>query len=321
MGDIRPDMNLPDPSPQSTRVTALESDACGLRIGLVPHVCYHTKKEVWAQKEVIHKVERYLHAKWGMFYWDCIQYTGCVLQWPGTADSRREKPECLEDRQPGSGATISLVMIVATRARCARETLERVRPIVDEWVIVDTGSTNGTQAIISEYGPVTEMAFEDFVTTKNKALALATGKYILLMDADERLHSGAETLRAVAEAGEWDAVHGESWTGRCLTRSSRNMIGCACGGIRLRGVSAGQGVHEVVTGRAGADARDPGVVVWHDHRHRDGDSFVKRSEWYVELLQAALNVIHGTRGHLLSGAHLQGSRPVVWKRSKSMSYT
>ena len=46
------------------------------------------------------------------------------------------------------------------------------------------------------------MAFEDFVTTKNKALALATGKYILLMDADERLLVGAETLRAVAEAGE-----------------------------------------------------------------------------------------------------------------------
>ena len=74
--------------------------------------------------------------------------------------------------------------------------------MVDEWVIVDTGSTDGTQAIISEYGPVTELAFEDFVTTKNKALALATGEYILFMDADERLLAGAETLRAVAEAGE-----------------------------------------------------------------------------------------------------------------------
>ena len=53
-----------------------------------------------------------------------------------------------------------------------------------------------------------ELPFEDFVTTKNKALALATGKYILFMDADERLLSGAEALRAVAEAGEWDAVSG-----------------------------------------------------------------------------------------------------------------
>ena len=78
-------------------------------------------------------------------------------------------------------------MIVKNEAAILRETLERVRPIVDEWVIVDTGSTDDTRAIISEYGPVTELPFEDFVTTKNKALALATGEYILFMDADERL--------------------------------------------------------------------------------------------------------------------------------------
>ena len=65
-----------------------------------------------------------------------------------------------------------------------------------------------TRDIIAEYGPVNELPFEDFVTTKNKALALATGEYILFMDADERLLAGAETLRAVAEAGEWDAVSG-----------------------------------------------------------------------------------------------------------------
>ena len=65
---------------------------------MVPHVCYHTKKEVWAQKDIIHKVERYLLAKWGMFYWDCVQYTGCVLQWPGAANWRREKPECLDEQ-------------------------------------------------------------------------------------------------------------------------------------------------------------------------------------------------------------------------------
>ena len=34
-------------------------------------------------------------------------------------------------------------MIVKNEAAILRETLERVRPIVDEWVIVDTGSTDG----------------------------------------------------------------------------------------------------------------------------------------------------------------------------------
>ena len=96
VGDIGPDMDLPDPCTAIDTSYSVEIRARGHRLGLVPHVCYHTKKEVWAQKEVIHKVERYLLAKWGMFYWDCVQYTGCVLQWPGAANWRREQPECLE---------------------------------------------------------------------------------------------------------------------------------------------------------------------------------------------------------------------------------
>ena len=184
---------------------------------------------------------------------------------------------------------ISLVMIVKNEAAILHETLERVRPIVDEWVIVDTGSTDGTQAIISEYGPVTELPFEDFVTTKNKALALATGEYILLLDADKRLLAGAETLRAVAEAGEWDAV-----SGRIIDGPAPDQVVTQYDRLRLwrndgRWLFSGPGVHEVVSGPAGARVlRDPGVVVWHDHRHRDNESFVKRSEWYIEILTTAL---------------------------------
>ena len=190
---------------------------------------------------------------------------------------------------PVSGATISLVMIVKDEAAILRETLERVRPIVDEWVIVDTGSADDTRAIIAEYGPVNELPFEDFVTTKNKALALATGDFILFMDADERLLAGAETLRAVAEAGEWDAV-----SGRIVEGLAPDQVVMQYDRLRLWRNSgewqfAGPGVHEVISGPAGARVlRDPGVVVWHDHRHRDGESFVKRSEWYIELLRAAL---------------------------------
>ena len=98
VGDMRPDMNLPDPCTAIDTSYSVAIRARGHRLGLVPHVCYHTKKEVWAQKEVIHKVERYLLAKWGMFYWDCVQYTGCVLQWPGAANWRRERPECFDEQ-------------------------------------------------------------------------------------------------------------------------------------------------------------------------------------------------------------------------------
>ena len=109
-------------------------------------------------------------------------------------------------------------MIVKDEAAILRETLERVRPIVDEWVIVDTGSTDGTQAIISEYGPVTELPFEDFVTTKNKALALATGEYILFMDADERLLAARKRCGPWRKPASGTRSVGASSTGRRLTR-------------------------------------------------------------------------------------------------------
>jgi len=83
-------------------------------------------------------------------------------------------------------------MIVRNEAAILRETLELVRPIVDEWIIVDTGSDDETPAIIADYGPLHSIPFVDFIETKNHALALATGRYVLFLDADERLLSGAE---------------------------------------------------------------------------------------------------------------------------------
>ena len=160
---------------------------------------------------------------------------------------------------------------------------------MDEWVIVDTGSTDGTQAIISEYGPVTELPFEDFVTTKNKALALATGEYILFMDADERL------LAARKRCGPWrKRASGTRSSCRIIDGPAPDQVVTQYDRLRMwhnngRWRFRGRGCMRSSAAPAGARVlRDPGVVVWHDHRHRDGESFVKRSEWYVEILTAAL---------------------------------
>ena len=50
VGDIGPDMNLPDPCTAIDTSYSVAIRARGHRLGLVPHVCYHTKKEVWAQQ-------------------------------------------------------------------------------------------------------------------------------------------------------------------------------------------------------------------------------------------------------------------------------
>lgn len=90
------------------------------------------------------------------------------------------------------GQTICLNMIVKNEASVIRRCLDSVRPIVDYWVIVDTGSTDGTQQIISEQfkdvpGELHERPWRDFAHNRSEALVLARGHadYVFVIDADE----------------------------------------------------------------------------------------------------------------------------------------
>lgn len=67
--------------------------------------------------------------------------------------------------------------------------LESVRALASELIIVDTGSTDGTQKIAQERGAVVvEHTWrDDFSEARNAALARATQPWILVLDADEEL--------------------------------------------------------------------------------------------------------------------------------------
>lgn len=89
-------------------------------------------------------------------------------------------------------------MIVRDEAQIIRRCLESVRPFIDSWVIVDTGSTDGTQDLIRALyadipGQLHERPWRNFGHNRNEALALARGKadYLLFIDADETLRAPA----------------------------------------------------------------------------------------------------------------------------------
>lgn len=93
-----------------------------------------------------------------------------------------------------SKPTICLNMIVKDEKRVIERSIGSVKPLIDYWIIVDTGSTDGTQEIIKTFlkdipGELHERPWKNFAHNRNEALALAKGKsdYVLFIDADEEL--------------------------------------------------------------------------------------------------------------------------------------
>lgn len=92
--------------------------------------------------------------------------------------------------------TLSLVMIVKNESQVLERCLESVKSIVDEIVIVDTGSTDNTKEIALLYGAkVYDYEWrDDFSAARNFGLERATGNWRLILDADEHLDVGSGEL-------------------------------------------------------------------------------------------------------------------------------
>ena len=154
-------------------------------------------------------------------------------------------------------------MIVRDEAPVIRRCLESVRPVIDHWVIVDTGSGDGTQEIIGQHlrtvpGEVIERPWISFAHNRTEAIRFALGRadYVLVIDADETLELDAELPPLRCDSYAADVHHGSYvYRRRMLLRSALPW--------RYEGV-----VHEAaVCETARSEGYLPGVRTVH---HKDG---------------------------------------------------
>ncbi|MGO9882155.1 MAG: glycosyltransferase family 2 protein, partial [Solirubrobacteraceae bacterium] len=87
---------------------------------------------------------------------------------------------------------LSGALIVRDESRVLSDCLASIREIVDEIVVVDTGSVDDSVEIARRYGArvIHHPWRDDFAQARNAALDAARGEWILYIDADERLSGG-----------------------------------------------------------------------------------------------------------------------------------
>ncbi len=101
---------------------------------------------------------------------------------------------------------LSVILIVRNEAHCLDHCLRSVADIADEIIVLDTGSSDGTQALARGYGAqVQKTDWPGFGAQKARALGMARGEWVLSIDADEHLTPQlAEEVRNAIQSGPPD---------------------------------------------------------------------------------------------------------------------
>ncbi len=119
---------------------------------------------------------------------------------------------------------LSIILITHNEAGNIGACLESVA-FADEIIVVDSGSTDATVQIARDHGARVEIAADwpGFGPQKNRALDLATGDWVLSLDADERVTAElAREIQAILAAPShqaYDLPRLSSFCGRFIRHS------------------------------------------------------------------------------------------------------
>jgi len=118
--------------------------------------------------------------------------------------------------------TLSVILITRNEAAHVLGCLKSVA-FADEWIVVDSNSSDATCELARQFGATVTSTpdWPGFGAQKNRALALARGRWVLSIDADERVTPElAASIRAAIDADGEPAAHELSrlsnFCGQCM---------------------------------------------------------------------------------------------------------
>ncbi len=112
---------------------------------------------------------------------------------------------------------LSVVIITFNEERNIGRCLESVRGVADDVVVLDSFSTDGTEAICREHGArFVQHKFDGHIQQKNRAVSHAKYPHVLSLDADEALDDTLrEEIKRVKENWEFDGYYMNRLTNYC----------------------------------------------------------------------------------------------------------
>ena len=230
-----------------------------------------------------------------------------------------------------SGLTLprlSATLIVRNEASRLRRCLASILPFTDELVVVDTGSTDDSREVAASFGArvATFPWTGDFSAARNHALDLATGDWILYIDADECARPvDADLLRASLAAPDLVAAVVDFRNRSGVTRYHEHRLFRRDPRIRFRHL-----IHETIVpdimARVDAGMRIGVSPLAIDHYGYDGDQSHKFTR-NIPLLRERLarepsHVYSWTHlGEMLAGAGDAAAARAAWQQAIALVRT
>lgn len=205
--------------------------------------------------------------------------------------------------------SLSVILIVKNESAVLADCLDSAIDIADEIIVADTGSTDNTMEIARQHGArVFEIPWEnDFSKARNATIALASGDWLLHMDADEVLDpEDAPALRAIVDSDQDSAAvelvllnycnDARAWRWVAAPRESPMSRGYGgylpVGLLRLfrnrRGIEYREAVHENITAsviETGGRIRRSAIRIHHYGYEVSPDRRLEKARFYYALAQ------------------------------------